>query len=486
MTDTLTLATVFVLAVFIATVIAALILRRSPPPAAPDTAFTDALRQRADHEAARATGLEVQLREAGKEAALAAERARRIQELEQQLREAAGTLQAARAAAAQAEQRAAETAARALEKEKSLQEQIVRLEQAEQRLGKEFENLANRIFTQTQQQFGEQSKQNIDALLAPFREQIDGFRKKVEDAYSLEQRERHLLKHEIGLLKELNLRITTEAANLTRALKGDNKMQGNWGEMILQKILETSGLKEGHEYESQAGFRHEDGQRHITDVIVHLPEGKDVIIDSKVSLVDWERCVSAADDAQRNEALDAHTASLRAHIKGLSEKDYRNLKGVTSLDYVLMFVPIEAAFHAAIAHDGKLVEFALEKNIMLVSPTTLLIALRTIFNLWRYEYQNRNAIEIARVAGSMRDKLVAFVDDLNEVKSALDKADKAWGSAQKKLVDGKGNVIRQAETLVKLGVKAGKKMDKDWAGMALPDAGEPDDEDNADAGKAGD
>lgn len=457
-----------VLAALVATVVAVLLSRRQAPPA--DTSLADSLRQRAEQEAARAARLEEQLREASAQAALAAERARRIGELEQQARELGTALQAARDAQAGTEKRAGEIAARAAEKEQSLQAQIVQLQAAEQRLTKEFENVANRIFAQKQQQFGEQSKQNLDAMLAPFREQIEGFRKKVEEVYDVEQRERHVLKHEINLLKDLNQRITTEAANLTRALKGDSKVQGNWGEMILEKILETSGLREGHEFEREAVRDHEEGKRHRPDVIIHLPEEKDVIIDSKVSLVDWERCSSAGDDATREASLDAHVASLRNHVKLLGEKNYQQLAGVRSLDYVLMFVPIEAAFHAAIARDEKLVEYALEKNIMLVSPTTLLVALRTVYNLWRYEYQNRNALQISEVAGKMYDKLAAFVGDMNDIKSALEKADKAWGAAQNKLVDGKGNVIRQAEKVIALGVKASKKIDKDWTDKALPES----------------
>lgn len=415
------------------------------------------------------------------DAALATERAGRIVALEQQVRGLETALGEAQAALARRDREAAEAAARASAKEQSLQAQIEKLEQAEKRLATEFENLANRIFAQKQQQFGEQSRQGLDALLKPFREQIDGFRRKVEEVYSIEQRERHVLKHEITLLKELNQRITDEAANLTRALKGDNKMQGNWGEMILQKILEASGLHEGREYDSQTGHQHEDGKRHITDVVVHLPEGKDVIIDAKVSLVDWERCTAAQDDSARDAALDAHVASLRNHIRLLGEKNYQDLEGIRSLDYVLMFVPIEAAFHAAVARDGALVEYALQKNIMLVSPTTLLVALRTVHNLWRYEYQNQNALKISETAGKMVDKLAAFVGDMNDIRTALDRADKAWLAAQNKLVDGKGNVIRQAKRVVDLGVKAGKKIDRDWMDRALesdpsddPEAGDPD------------
>lgn len=458
---------VVIVAVIVTVVIAVLILRRSPASPAMDGALISSLQQRADQEATRAGVLEAQLRDAAAQAALAGERAARVAALEQQLREALAALQSARDAAAATEQRAGEIAARAAEKEQSLQAQIAKLEAAEKRLSTEFENIANRIFTQKQQQFGEQSKQSLDALLMPFREQIDGFRRKVEEVYAVEQRERHVLKHEITLLKELNQQITTEAANLTRALKGDNKMQGNWGEMILQKILESSGLHEGREYDSQTGHQHEDGKRHVTDVIVHLPEGKDVIVDAKVSLVDWERCSSATDDAARDGALDAHVASLRNHVKLLGDKNYQQLAGVRSLDYVLMFVPIEAAFHAAIARDERLVEYALEKNIMLVSPTTLLVALRTVHNLWRYEYQNRNALEISAVAGKMYDKLAAFVGDMEDIKTALGRADKAWDSAHNKLVGGKGNVIRQAQRVVDLGVKATKKIDKDWTGRAL-------------------
>lgn len=466
----------------VAAALALWLARRPAGPSAADTALLDDLRRRAESEAARANQAEARLREASAHAAVAAERAARIAALEQQVQGLESALGEARAALAKRERDAAEVSARAAEKEQSLQAQVAKLESAEKRLTTEFENVANRIFAQKQQQFGEQSRQDLDALLKPFREQIDGFRKKVEEVYAVEQRERHVLKHEITLLKELNQQITTEAANLTRALKGDNKVQGNWGEMILQKILESSGLHEGREYDSQTGHQHEDGKRHITDVIVHLPEGKDVIVDAKVSLVDWERCSSAADDAARESALEAHVASLRNHVKLLGDKNYQQLAGVRSLDYVLMFVPIEAAFHAAIARDGKLVEYALEKNIMLVSPTTLLVALRTVHNLWRYEYQNRNALEISAVAGKMVDKLAGFVGDLEDIRAALARADKAWDAAHNKLVGGKGNVIRQAQRVVDLGVKATKKIDRDWTERAL----ESDAADDVDAGSGED
>lgn len=262
---------------------------------------------------------------------------------------------------------------------------------AEQRLNVQFENLANRIFEHSGRRVEEQNRQSLDALLTPLREQLDGFRRQINDSFGQEARERHTLTHEIRSLQQMNAQMAREALNLTRALKGDNKMQGNWGEVVLSRVLESSGLREGHEYRTQVSVQTEESGRMQPDVVVHLPQGKDVVVDAKMSLVAYERFFNAEDERERELALQQHILSLRAHIRQLGRKDYQRLPGLRTLDYVLMFIPLEPAFLAAIERDPELISEALRHNIMLVSPTTLLVALRTINNLWRYEYQSQNA-----------------------------------------------------------------------------------------------
>ncbi len=251
---------------------------------------------------------------------------------------------------------------------------------SEQRLTTQFENLANRIFEQTGRRADEQNKQSLDRLLLPLREQLDGFRRQVQDSFGQEARERHTLTHEIRNLQQLNAQMAREALNLTKALKGDNKTQGNWGEVVLAKVLEASGLREGHEYQTQVSVKIDQTSRMQPDVIVRLPQGKDVVIDAKMSLVAYERYFNSEDDAEREVALNEHLSSLRGHIRMLGRKDYQQLPGLRSLDYVLMFIPVEPAFLVAIDRQPELINEALQHNIMLVSPTTLLVALRTITN----------------------------------------------------------------------------------------------------------
>ena len=272
--------------------------------------------------------------------------------------------------------------------EKSHEEKLATLQQAEKRLQEQFENLANRIFQQKAESFGNESKTRLDALLNPLKDQIEGFKKQVTDQYVKEGQERASLKTEILGLKALNQQITEDAAALTRALKGDNKQQGNWGEVVLERILKESGLREGHEFETQVSARNEQGKLQQPDVVVHLPNDKDVIIDSKVSLAAYERYFNSDNDDERARYLKEHVNSLRTHIKALGAKDYHELEAIRSLDYVLMFIPVEPAFLLAVESDPELVTLALNNNIMLVSPTNLLVALRTINNIWQYEYQN--------------------------------------------------------------------------------------------------
>lgn len=313
---------------------------------------------------------------------------------------------------------------------------------------------ANQLSSQNQDQLGH--------LLNPLKQQLGDFRKKVDDVYDKDARDRAGLTQQINSLLELNNKLSSDAINLTKALKGDNKAQGNWGEMVLEQVLEQSGLRKGHEYHSQVNLTQTDGKRLQPDVVVHMPENKDVVVDSKVTLVAYERYQSAEDDAERSVALAEHLASVKAHIKGLSGKSYESAEGVSSLDYVLLFIPIESAYMLALQADADLFVSAMKSNIMLVSPATLLMVLRTIHNIWRYEHQSQNAKEISRQAEEMHKKLVDFVTAMDSVGSHLVRAQDAYDTAHKRLSSGRGNLINRAQKIVNLGGIQPKK--------ALPDA----------------
>ncbi|EJY0700592.1 TPA: DNA recombination protein RmuC [Vibrio parahaemolyticus] len=349
-------------------------------------------------------------------------------------------------------------------------EKLQILEQAEVRLKQQFEHLANQLFEEKTAKVDLQNRQSLEGLLSPLKEQLEGFKKQVNDSFSQEAKERHTLVHELKNLQRLNEQMTREAVNLTQALKGDNKQQGNWGEVVLARVLAESGLREGHEYETQVNLQSEAGKRYQPDVIVHLPQNKQVVVDSKMALVAYERYFNAETDAERDRALSAHLTALRAHIKGLSIKDYHKLKGIQSLDYVLMFIPVEPAFQVAIQADPSLIKDAMEQNIILVSPTTLLVALRTIDNLWRNERQNENAKLIAQRATKLYDKLRLFIDDMEGLGGALDRANQTYQGAMNKLATGRGNVIRQAESFRQLGVEIKRPISSDLAQLAQSDA----------------
>ncbi|EGQ8060253.1 DNA recombination protein RmuC [Vibrio parahaemolyticus] len=349
-------------------------------------------------------------------------------------------------------------------------EKLQILEQAEVRLKQQFEHLANQLFEEKTAKVDLQNRQSLEGLLSPLKEQLEGFKKQVNDSFSQEAKERHTLVHELKNLQRLNEQMTREAVNLTQALKGDNKQQGNWGEVVLARVLAESGLREGHEYETQVNLQNEAGKRYQPDVIVHLPQNKQVVVDSKMTLVAYERYFNAETDAERDRALSAHLTALRAHIKGLSMKDYHKLKGIQSLDYVLMFIPVEPAFQVAIQADPSLIKDAMEQNIILVSPTTLLVALRTIDNLWRNERQNENAKLIAQRATKLYDKLRLFIDDMEGLGGALDRANQTYQGAMNKLATGRGNVIRQAESFRQLGVEIKRPISSDLAQLAQRDA----------------
>lgn len=343
------------------------------------------------------------------------------------------------------------------EREKS-QEKLALLNEAQEQMKLQFSKLANEIFEQKSKVHAEQNKLQLDTILKPFQEQVQAFGKKIEEKYVNESKERHLLKDQIIQLRSLNERLSDDANNLTKALKGENKTQGNWGELILEKILEDSGLREGHEYVTQAHHKSEEGKSYKPDVIVHLPDEKDIVIDSKVSLVAYERYVNAENDHQRESARKEHVLSLRSHIKGLSEKKYDTLQGVRTLDFVLLFMPIESAFMLALEEDAGFFQDAIKHNIMVVGPSTLLATLRTIEYIWRNERQEQNAQEIAQKAADLYDKFEGFIGDMEKIGVQLGRTQESYDAAMNKLSTGRGNLIKRSEDMKKLGVKPKKQL----------------------------
>ncbi|MBN1759844.1 MAG: DNA recombination protein RmuC [Chitinispirillaceae bacterium] len=338
------------------------------------------------------------------------------------------------------------------------EEKLRLLTESKEQLTASFRDLANTILDEKSKKFTEQNKTNIDQILSPLREQLSDFRKRVDDVYTSESKDREALAEKIRALSDLNQQVSRNADNLTKALKGENKIQGNWGEMVLERALELSGLKEGIEYDRQVTERDEEGNRQVPDVVVHLPEQRDIVIDSKVTLIAYERAVAAETDEERDLQLKAHVDSVRTHIKSLSAKSYDSLPGISSLDFVLLFMPIEAAFVAAIRKDPEVFEYAYAKRVILVSPSTLLVTLRTVQNMWRSEYQNRNAQDIAARAAALYDKFVTFADTLIDVKKAIGSASTKCDGALKLLSEGRGNIIRKIEEFRKLGVTPKKLL----------------------------
>ncbi|MFT4545547.1 MAG: DNA recombination protein RmuC [Bacteroidia bacterium] len=344
-------------------------------------------------------------------------------------------------------------------------EQKKEFEDLNKRFNTEFENLANKILEEKSKKFTDQNKENIELILTPLRERIKDFEKKVDEKYDNEQKERASLKGEIKTLHELNKQISQEAHNLTTALKGDSKKQGNWGELILERVLENSGLIKGQEYTTQEMTYNEDGDRLFPDVVIQLPDEKQIIIDSKVSLVAYERFVNADEDDERDKWIKAHVASVKAHIKGLSEKNYHTSKGMNSPEFVLMFMPIESSFSASIRADDELFNFAWDKRIVIVSPSTLLATLRTVSSIWKQDRQTQNAIEIARKSGDMYNKFVGFVEDMQKIGSRLNSTQTAYNDGMKKLSEGTGNLVKRAEELRKMGAKANKQLPSEILGL---------------------
>jgi DNA recombination protein RmuC len=325
-------------------------------------------------------------------------------------------------------------------------------------LSDQFKNLANEILEEKSQRFAEQNQKNLDTLLKPLQEKLTDFRKQVDDTYQSEARERFALKQEVEKLAGLNLKMTDETRALTNALKGESKTQGDWGELVLETILDNSGLRKGEEYLVQDTHTIDDGSRLQPDVVIRLPESKHLVIDSKVSITAYTRYMQADDDATKTAELNSHVLSIKQHIQGLSAKNYQDLYGVGSIDFVLMFIPIEPAFLAAMRHAPDIYQEALKKNIVMVCPSTLLATVRTVAHLWRQEHQNRNAQEIARQCAMLYDKFVGFVEDLDKVGQRLEQAQVSYGDAIGKLKTGRGNLIRSAENVKKLGVKPNKSL----------------------------
>ncbi|SHI83493.1 DNA recombination protein RmuC [Arenibacter nanhaiticus] len=336
-------------------------------------------------------------------------------------------------------------------------EQKLEVEKLQEKFTKEFENLANKILEEKSSKFTEQNRENIKNILSPLQERIHLFEKKVEDSQKESVGMHSALKEQLANLQSQNLKITKEAENLTKALKGDSKMQGNWGELVLERVLEKSGLEKDREYTVQQSFTRTDGSRVLPDVIINLPDGKKMIVDSKVSLTDYERYVNAEDDL-KEKFLKDHLNSLRRHVDQLSSKKYEDLYEMESPDFVLMFVPIEPAFAIAVNNDNSLYNKAFEQNIIIVTPATLLATLRTIDSMWNNEKQQRNAIEIARQAGALYDKFEGFVADLTKVGKKMDEAKQEYKGAMNKLVEGRGNIVGSIEKLKKMGAKAKKSI----------------------------
>ena len=336
--------------------------------------------------------------------------------------------------------------------------QLKLVQDAKKSLSQEFENLANRIFEDKQTKFSEQSKQALEVSLSPLRRDLGEFRKQVSTAYEKENADRNRLVGQISELQKQTLQVSADAVSLANALRGDNKQQGNWGEFVLEKILEDSGLTKGREYQTQVALKDDDGKRRNPDVIVRLPEGKDIIIDAKASLTDYERYFHAEDKQTQQQCLKQHLNSLRAHIKGLNVKNYEKLEDVNSLDFVLIFIPVESAFMLALDNDPDIMREAYDKGIILVSPSTLMVTLRTIKNLWRYADQNINAQEIAEKAGGLYDLFVLHVEALEDIGKHLDRSKDAFETAHKRLSTGRGNLIKRSEELKKLGAKTKKSL----------------------------
>jgi DNA recombination protein RmuC len=355
-----------------------------------------------------------------------------------------------------------------VEKTQSFEQKLEIVQNSEAKLKIEFENLANKIFTENSKKLSEQNQYSLGLILNPMKQQIGEFKKKVEDVYEKEAKERGALQYELKTLKELNLKMSEDATKLTNALKGEKKTQGNWGEMVLERVLESSGLRAGYEYEREVSLKDEQNKSFRPDVIVNLPENRHIIIDAKTSLNSFNEFVSSEDEATKQLHLKNHIVALKNHIKLLSEKKYENLQQINSLDFIFMFVPIEGALLLALENDVNLYDEAFKQKIILVSPTTLLVALRAVENTWRYEKQAQNISDVYYRAEELYKKFASFVEDLQKVGDSLEKANDHYNEAFKKLESGRGNLISQATMLKKISnIKPKKELDQSMVEKAV-------------------
>ena len=397
--------------------------------------------------------------------AILEERAKRVDELETKLEVTQTTEQEANKRAIQLTAELNILQAN-LDQQKETEEQQAAAEKADaekkrqdqETMVAQFKAAAHEIVEQRSKAFDETSKKSIGDLVKPLKEQLEGFKKQLTETEKSASQERISLKEQVKNLKEMNTKISDDAQNLTRALKGDSKTRGNWGEMVLAKVLELSGLQKGREFETQVTGTTPDGKRVQPDVIVQLPESRQVVVDAKVSLVAYDAYCAADDADARKAAMKNHINSIKTHAKGLSKKNYQGIEGITTIDYVLMFMPIEAAFTDAMREDRTIFDEAISNKVLIVTPSTLLAVLRTIESIWKHERQTKNAVEIARQAGGLHDKFVDFTKDLLDIGTRLGQAHGSYEAALKKLSEGNGNLVRRAKTLDTLGAKTKKKF----------------------------
>ncbi len=387
----------------------------------------------------------------------------RLEELQKDLQKREEALEELRRRRVHLERSVSELQTRLEEEREQNARSLRELKEARETMQKEFKLLASQIMEENARRFGEVSKERVEQVLKPLQQQVESFRKRVDEVHTQESREMASLLGEIKTLKELNQRISEDAVNLTKALRGESKRQGIWGEMVLERVLEASGLREGEEYEREVSLHDDEQRRFRPDVIVHLPGDRDIVIDAKTSLVAYEKYISAEDDGQRAMYAKAHLEAVKAHIDRLSDKSYTRLEGINTLDFIFMFMPIEGALMLALQEDPGLYDRAFGRHIVLVSPTTLLVALRAVENTWRHERQNRNALEIAKRAGALYDKFVAFATDLERLGKQLDTVHKSYDAAWNKLTSNRVGIVRQIENIRELGARASKAMPKSLA-----------------------
>ncbi|MFD2872801.1 DNA recombination protein RmuC [Mucilaginibacter ximonensis] len=350
-----------------------------------------------------------------------------------------------------------------------LSEQEQTIQDIQQKFQKEFENVAEKLLKEKSKEFIDVNRNNLDTILSPLKENLKAFEDKVDKVYNMEAADRNTMKGVISQLMEQNRQISDDAQNLTKALKGDNKKQGNWGEVILERVLERSGLIKDQEYRLQASVTGGDGSRFQPDVIIDLPDGKHLIVDSKVSLTAYEQLVNCETEDDRKLFSKAHVESIRSHVNNLSSKNYHGLDGLNSPDFVMLFIPIEASFSFAVQIDAEIFSYAWERQVVIVSPSTLLATLRTVASIWKQERQNRNVMEIARLSGSMYDKFVGFVNDMESIGKNIKQSQAAYDNALNKLSDGNGNLTKTAERIKNLGAKTSKQLDQKYLDVADAD-----------------